>query len=162
MQPISPCLWFDDDAEDAVKFYLSIFQDSKIVHIARYGESGAEVTGKPAGSVMVVDFELNGQRFTALNGGPQFSFSPAVSFIVNSRTQAEVDHYWTKLSAGGEQQPCGWLRDRYGVSWQIIPTPVIDLLKDTDSKKADRAMGALLRMTKIDIAAVEEAACSGA
>jgi predicted 3-demethylubiquinone-9 3-methyltransferase (glyoxalase superfamily) len=153
IQTITPCLWFDDQAEEAVAFYTSIFRNSKIVNIARYGEAGHEIHGKPTGSVMAVAFELDGQAFTALNGGPMFKFSEAISFQVNCRTQEEVDYYWERLSEGGDEtaQQCGWLKDRYGASWQIVPTVLIELINEPDSEKSQRAMRAMLRMKKIDI-----------
>jgi predicted 3-demethylubiquinone-9 3-methyltransferase (glyoxalase superfamily) len=153
IQTITPCLWFDDQAEEAVAFYTSIFRNSKIVNIGRYGEAGHEIHGKPAGSVMAVAFELDGQAFTALNGGPMFKFSEAISFQVNCRTQEEVDYYWERLSEGGDEtaQQCGWLKDRYGASWQIVPTVLIELINEPDSEKSQRAMRAMLRMKKIDI-----------
>jgi predicted 3-demethylubiquinone-9 3-methyltransferase (glyoxalase superfamily) len=156
---ISPCLWFDDQAEAAARFYTGIFRNSRIVSVARYGEAGREVHHKPPGSVMVVAFELDGQTFTALNGGPQFRFSEAVSFQVNCQTQDEVDYYWEKLSAGGDPgaQRCGWLKDRYGVSWQIVPTVLPRLLGDPASEKSQRAMMAMLQMKKLDIATLEKA-----
>ena len=155
---ITPCLWFDDRGEEAAKFYTAIFPNSKIVAVTRYSEAGQEIHGKKPGSVMTVEFELNGQPFTALNGGPIFKFSEAVSFQVNCDTQDEIDHYWERLGAGGdpEAQQCGWLKDRYGVSWQIVPTVLPKLLADPG--RAQRVMGALLGMTKLDIRALEAAA----
>ena len=157
-QRITPCLWFDDQAEQAAGFYTSIFRNSRIVAVARYGEAGREVHGKPPGSVMTVAFELDGQPFTALNGGPIFKFTEAISLQINCRTQAEVDHYWDNLTRGGDDtaQQCGWLKDRYGVSWQVIPSILPELM--TDPAKAGRAMTAMLQMKKIDIAALERAA----
>jgi predicted 3-demethylubiquinone-9 3-methyltransferase (glyoxalase superfamily) len=153
MQKITPCLWFDDQAEEAVEFYTAIFRNSKIVKVARYGEAGREVHGKPAGTVMVVAFELDGQAFTALNGGPMFKFNEAISFQVNCETQEEVDYYWEKLSEGGDEtaQQCGWLKDKYGASWQVIPTVLPEMINDPDSEKSQRAMTAMLQMKKIDI-----------
>jgi predicted 3-demethylubiquinone-9 3-methyltransferase (glyoxalase superfamily) len=153
IQKIAPCLWFDDQAEEAVKFYTAIFRNSKIVKVARYGEAGREVHGKPAGSVMVVAFELDGQAFTALNGGPIFKFNEAISFQVNCETQEEVDYYWQKLSDGGDKkaQQCGWLKDKYGASWQVVPTILPELVSDPDSAKSQRAFKAMLKMKKIDI-----------
>jgi predicted 3-demethylubiquinone-9 3-methyltransferase (glyoxalase superfamily) len=153
MQKITPCLWFDDQAEEAVEFYTAIFRNSKIVSVARYGEAGREVHGKPAGTVMVVAFELDGQAFTALNGGPMFKFNEAISFQVNCETQEEVDYYWEKLSEGGDEtaQQCGWLKDKYGASWQVIPTVLPEMINDPDSEKSQRAMTAMLQMKKIDI-----------
>ncbi len=154
MQKITPFLWFNDQAEEAVTFYLSIFRNSRLIKIARYPEGSPG----PKGSVMTVHFSLDGQEFIALNGGPQFTFSPAISFVVNCDTQAEVDEYWEKLSAnGGGQHQCGWLHDKFGVSWQIVPRILGDLVSDPDEAKAQRAMLAMLKMTKIDIAALEQA-----
>lgn len=157
---ITPCLWFDDQAEAAVGFYTGIFKNSKVTTVSRYGEAGKEIHGKAPGTVMVVAFELEGQTFTALNGGPVFKFTEAISFQVSCESQAEVDHYWTKLSAGGDPsaQQCGWLKDRYGVSWQIVPTALVEMLNDPDSAKSQRAMTAMLQMKKIDIAALRRAA----
>lgn len=159
VQKITPCLWFDDQAEEAAAFYTAVFKDSRIVAVSRYGEAGHAIHGKPAGSVMTVEFELCGQAFTALNGGPEFRFNEAVSFQVGCETQEEVDYYWQKLSAGGEEaaQQCGWLKDRYGVSWQVNPTAVTELIGDPDSEASQRAMEALLRMKKIDIAELRRA-----
>jgi predicted 3-demethylubiquinone-9 3-methyltransferase (glyoxalase superfamily) len=155
-QRIAPCLWFDHQAEEAAKFYTGIFKNSKIVKIARYGEAGREIHGKPPGSVMVVAFELDGQPFTALNGGPQFEFNEAISLQVYCATQKEVDHYWEKLSSGGDEsaQQCGWLKDKYGVSWQVVPTVLMEMLGDPDSEKSQKAMEAMLQMKKIDIDAL--------
>jgi predicted 3-demethylubiquinone-9 3-methyltransferase (glyoxalase superfamily) len=146
-------LWFDDQAEEAVKFYTGIFRNSRITKVARYGEAGHEIHGRPAGTVMVVAFELDGQGFTALNGGPIFKFNEAVSFQVDCETQEEVDYYWEKLSAGGDAkaQQCGWLKDKYGVSWQVVPTVLPGMISDPDSEKSQRAMKAMLQMKKIDI-----------
>lgn len=153
IQKITPCLWFDDQAEEAVEFYTAIFSNSQIVNITRYGEAGHEIHGKPAGTIMTVAFELNGQPFTALNGGPTFQFNEAISFQVICQTQEEVDNYWEKLSVGGDKtaQQCGWLKDRYGVSWQIIPNILLEMLSDADTTKSQRAMTAMLQMKKIDI-----------
>ena len=158
LQKISPCLWFDDQAEDAVGFYLSIFPNSKITNTAYYGEAGHDFHGKPPGSVMTVAFELDGQPFTAL-GGPVFKFNEAISFQVMCDTQDEVDHYWEKLSAGGgeQAQQCGWLKDKYGVSWQIVPAVLPNMVSDTDIQKPQRVMQALLRMKKLDIVELERA-----
>ena len=158
-QKITPCLWFDDQAEDAARFYTGIFKNSKIVSISRYGEAGHEIHRKPAGSVLTVEFQLDGQPFTALNGGPHFQFNEAVSFQVWCETQEEVDYYWEKLSAGGDERArqCGWLKDRYGVSWQVVPTVVSQLLGDPDSEPSQRATQAMLRMKKLDIAALQRA-----
>ena len=159
VQKISPCLWFDDQAEEAVAFYTSIFPNSTIVNVSRYGEAGYEQHRKPAGTVMTVAFELNGQAFTALNGGPMFKFNEAISFQVNCETQEEVDHYWGELSKGGDEkaQMCGWLKDKYGVSWQIIPRVLIEMMNDSDSEKSGRVMEALLQMKKIDIEKLKRA-----
>ena len=153
MQRITPCLWFDDQAEQAVGFYTAIFKNSRIGTIARYGEAGREIHGKPAGSVMTVAFELDGQTFTALNGGPDFTFNEAISLQINCETQKEVDYYWEKLSEGGDEkaQQCGWLKDKYGVSWQVVPKALIEMLTAPDYEKAQKAMAAMLRMKKIDI-----------
>lgn len=157
MKRITPCLWFDDKAEEAVKFYVSIVPHSKIRNVARYGEEGAKISGRPKGTVMTVTFELDGQEFMALNGGPVFKFSPAISFIVNCETQQEVDRLWEKLSEGGEKEQCGWLKDKYGVSWQIVPTVLGEMLQDKDPKKSERVMKALLQMKKIDIRGLRQA-----
>jgi predicted 3-demethylubiquinone-9 3-methyltransferase (glyoxalase superfamily) len=153
IQKITPCLWFDDQAEQAVEFYTAIFRNSRIVEVARYGEAGREIHGKPAGTVMTVAFELEGQAFTALNGGPMFKFNEAISFQVSCKTQEVVDHYWEKLSAGGDEQAqqCGWLKDKYGVSWQIVPGVLVEMITDPDSARSQRVMGAMLQMKKIDI-----------
>jgi predicted 3-demethylubiquinone-9 3-methyltransferase (glyoxalase superfamily) len=157
MQRISPVLWFDDKAEEAAVFYTSIFKNSKIRTIVRYGDSGAEVTGRPKGTAMTVAFQLDGQEFVALNGGPQYKFTEAVSFVVNCQTQEEVDEYWKKLSDGGREVQCGWLKDKYGLSWQIVPTILSEMLNDPDPKKADRVMKAMLQMKKIDIKGLKQA-----
>jgi len=155
MQKISPFLWFDSNAEEAANFYVAIFKDSKVLKIARYGEAGPG----PAGSVMVVNFQIEGQDFIALNGGPLFKFTEAISFVINCQTQEEVDHYWNKLTAGGGQESqCGWLKDKYGLSWQVTPAILGELLADKDQKKAQRVMQAMLQMKKIDIAALQRAA----
>lgn len=159
LQKITPCLWFDTQAEEAALFYCSIFGNSQILRISRYGEAGHEIHGMPAGSVLTVAFELDGQAFTALNGGPVFKFNEAISLQVNCDTQEELDHYWDRLSAGGDEsaQQCGWLKDRYGVSWQIVPTVLPDMMADVDSRKTDRVMTALLKMKKLDIAGLKRA-----
>jgi predicted 3-demethylubiquinone-9 3-methyltransferase (glyoxalase superfamily) len=153
-------LWFDDQALPAAEFYTSIFKNSKIGKISRYGEAGREVHGKPAGSVMTVAFELDGQAFTALNGGPVFRFTEAISLQIDCQSQKEVDYYWDKLSQGGDDkaQQCGWLKDRYGLSWQVVPRALIELMSDPDPEKSGRVMEAMLRMKKIDIAGLERAA----
>jgi predicted 3-demethylubiquinone-9 3-methyltransferase (glyoxalase superfamily) len=158
MQKITPMLWFDSEAEQAARFYTSIFKDSKIKTITQYGDSAAEASGRPKGSVMTVSFEIEGQEFVALNGGPQFKFSEAVSFVVNCKSQKEIDEMWAKLTAGGGQPgPCGWLKDRFGLSWQVVPTVLDDLMKG-DPKKSERVMAALMKMSKIDVETLEEAA----
>jgi predicted 3-demethylubiquinone-9 3-methyltransferase (glyoxalase superfamily) len=159
IQKIAPCLWFDSQAEEATEFYIAIFQNSRIGTISRYGEAGHEIHGRPPGSVMTVAFELDGQSFTALNGGPVFKFNEAISFQVNCETQEEVDHFWEKLSAGGDPkaQQCGWLKDRFGVSWQIVPTALTAMMSGPDAAKSARAMTALLQMQKLDIAALKRA-----
>jgi len=157
MQKITPCLWFNDNAEEAVKFYTSIFKNSKTKGIARYGEAGAKASGRPQGSVMTVSFELDGQEFLALNGGPHFKFSPAISFIANAKTQQEIDELWAKLSAGGTPGQCGWLTDKFGVSWQIVPILVGEMMLDKDNQKTDRVMEAILRMNKLGLEELEEA-----
>jgi predicted 3-demethylubiquinone-9 3-methyltransferase (glyoxalase superfamily) len=153
MQRITPFLWFDDKAEEAAKFYVSIFRNSKILGVSRYGEHGPG----PKGTVMVVRFELDGQEFCALNGGPHFTFSPAVSFVVNCGNQREVDEMWEKLSQGGEQQRCGWLKDKYGVSWQIVPTVLPDLLQGANSERSNRVMNAVMQMNKLEIEGLQRA-----
>jgi predicted 3-demethylubiquinone-9 3-methyltransferase (glyoxalase superfamily) len=152
-QKITPFLWFDHQAEEAVGFYTSIFKNSKVGAVTRYSDAGPG----PKGSVMTMAFELDGQGFVALNGGPQFQFTPAISFVINCESQEEVDHYWETLSAGGQEIQCGWLRDKYGVSWQVVPTVLIDMLHDKDATRAQRVMKAMLQMKKIDIARLEEA-----
>ena len=154
MQKITPCLWFDTEGEEAANFYTSVFPNSRIDDVARYGEAGP----RPEGTVMVVSFELDGQKFIALNGGPEFTFSEAISFQVSCETQEEVDAFWSKLSAGGEEGPCGWLKDKFGVSWRIVPTALPRLLGDPDREKSKRAMQAMLEMKKIEIDALERAA----
>jgi predicted 3-demethylubiquinone-9 3-methyltransferase (glyoxalase superfamily) len=159
MQKITPCLWFDDQAEEAVNFYASIFKDVKVGRIARYDEAGQRVSGRPKGSVMTIEFELFGQQFLALNGGPIFRFTEAISLIVNCESQAEVDHYWEKLTAGGEAQAqqCGWLKDKFGLSWQIVPTALTQMLSSGDAVRSQRVMQAVLKMKKLDIAALKKA-----
>ncbi len=152
MQKITPFLWFDDQAEEAVKFYTSVFKNSKAGRILRYDEEAASKSGRPAGSVLTIEFEIEGQKFVALNGGPQFKFNESVSFVVNCETQEEVDYFWEKLTAsGGEESQCGWLKDKFGLSWQVTPTVLIDMLHDNDSEKAERVMKAMLQMQKINI-----------
>jgi predicted 3-demethylubiquinone-9 3-methyltransferase (glyoxalase superfamily) len=152
-QKITPFLWFDHQAEEAAGFYTSIFKNSRVESVTRYGEAGPG----PKDSVMTVAFELDGQGFVALNGGPHFKITPAISFVVNCETQQEVDEFWEKLSAGGEEVECGWLKDKYGVSWQIVPTVLIEMLQDKDAERSQRVMKAMLQMKKIDIARFEEA-----
>ena len=154
MQKITPCLWFDTEGEEAARFYTSVFPNSKILEVARYGSAGP----RPEGTVMTVSFELDGQEFLALNGGPEFTFSEAISFQVACETQQEVDAYWTALSEGGDEGPCGWLKDRFGVSWQIVPNALPELLSDPDHDKAQRVMQAMLGMGKIQIDELERAA----
>lgn len=159
IQKLTPCLWFDDQAEAAAQFYCSVFEHSTITAITRYGQAGFEFHGRPEGSVMTVSFELDGQGFTALNGGPVFRFNEAVSFQVNCHNQFEVDHFWNALSVGGDPQTqqCGWLKDKFGLSWQIVPVVLTDMMKDPDTAKSQRVMQALLHMKKLDIAALERA-----
>jgi len=159
LQRITPCLWFDSQAEEAALFYTGIFKNSKIVSISRFGKAGYEIHGKPAGSIMTVVFELDGQAFTALNGGPMFRFNEAISLQVYCENQEEVDYYWDKLAAGGDAraQQCGWLKDKFGLSWQVIPRELYELIQDPDPLKAERASQAMLQMKKIDIAAVRRA-----
>lgn len=159
MQKISPCLWFDDKGEEAAKFYTSVFKDSKIGDVTRYGKEGYEIHGKEEGTVMTVEFEIEGQKFLGLNGGPIFKFNEAISFQVYCETQEEVDYYWEKLSEGGDEkaQICGWLKDKYGVSWQIVPIILIKMLKDKDSEKSQRVMKAMLQMHKLDISTLKKA-----
>ena len=153
MQKITPFLWFDDNAEEAMNFYVSIFKNSKVVRVTRYGEAGPG----PKGKVMVTEFQLDGQKFVALNGGPRFKFTEAISLVVNCETQAEVDEFWEKLSEGGEKSRCGWLKDKYGLSWQIVPTVLGELMKDKDPEKSKRVMEAMLQMDKLDIKGLQRA-----
>jgi predicted 3-demethylubiquinone-9 3-methyltransferase (glyoxalase superfamily) len=159
VKKINPCLWFDHQAEEAARFYTATFESSEIVAISRYTEVGKEIHGRPPGSVMTVDFLLAGHPFTALNGGPAFKFNEAISLQVHCDTQKEIDHYWSKLSAGGDEtaQQCGWLKDRYGVSWQIVPTSLAKMMGDSDKEKASRVMAALLPMKKLDLEALRRA-----
>lgn len=154
---ITPCLWFDTQAEEAAKFYASVFKNSKIGKVSRYGKEGFEVHGKKAGTVMTVEFELEGQKFLALNGGPHFKFNEAVSFQVHCETQQEIDHFWSELAKDGEEGPCGWLKDKFGLSWQVIPKALPEMLTDGDSETAQRVMRSMLQMRKIDIAALRRA-----
>ncbi|MDQ6820645.1 MAG: VOC family protein [Actinomycetota bacterium] len=153
-QPITPFLWFDSEAEDAAKYYTSIFPNSRITNVSHYTEAGP----RPAGTVMTVEFDLDGQRFHALNGGPHYSFSEAISFVVSCETQEDVDYYWERLSQDGEEGPCGWLKDRFGLSWQVVPEGMIELFTDPDRGRAQRAMQAMLGMHKLDLAAMRSAA----
>ncbi|HEX4264857.1 MAG TPA: VOC family protein [Verrucomicrobiae bacterium] len=151
MQKITPFLWFNGNAEQAAKFYTSIFKKSKIRKISRYGQAAAKGSGQPKGSVMTVEFELEGQKFLALNGGPQFKFNESISFMVGCKTQAELDRYWKKLSAGGQEVACGWLKDKYGLFWQLVPEMIGEMLCDKDPAKSDRVMQAVMNMVKLDI-----------
>jgi predicted 3-demethylubiquinone-9 3-methyltransferase (glyoxalase superfamily) len=153
MQTITPFLWFDNQAEEAARFYVSVFKNSKILGISRYTEAGPG----PEGSVMTVEFELDGEKFVALNGGPQYTFSLAVSFVVNCETQQEVDHCWSRLAEGGKEIQCGWLTDKYGLSWQIVPTILLELLRDNDPEKRKRVMEAMFKMVKLDIERLKRA-----
>jgi predicted 3-demethylubiquinone-9 3-methyltransferase (glyoxalase superfamily) len=157
MQKIATCLWFDHQAEAAVKFYTSIFKNSKVGKTTRYDEAGSKVAQRPKGSVMTIKFELDGHEFVALNGGPIFKFTEAISFVVNCRNQQEVDRFWEKLGKGGKHVQCGWLKDKYGVSWQIVPTILSELLSDPDPVKAQRVMEAMLKMVKLDVAKLKKA-----
>ena len=156
MPRITPCLWFDTQGQEAAEFYTSIFDNSRIVDVSHYGEAGP----RDAGTVMTVTFELDGQRFVALNGGPGYTFDEAISFQIDCRSQEQVDEYWSRLTDGGEEGPCGWVKDRYGVSWQIVPARLTELLQDTDPQTSQRVMAAMLKMRKIDIATLEEAAAT--
>jgi predicted 3-demethylubiquinone-9 3-methyltransferase (glyoxalase superfamily) len=157
MQKITPFLWFDDQAEEAANFYVSIFKNSKIGDITRYNEASAKAAGRPKGTVMTIAFQLDGQEFAAINGGPHFKFTEAVSFVVNCETQQEVDTFWEKPSEGGEESQCGWLKDKYGLSWQVVPTVLSRMLKDKDHEKSQRVMKAMLQMKKIEIAPLQQA-----
>ena len=157
-QKITPFLWFNDNAEEAVNFYTSVFKNSKIGTISRYDEASSKASGRPAGTVMTVSFELDGQDFMALNGGPEFQFTPAISMVVNCETQQEVDYFWEKLSEGGKEIECGWLQDKYGVSWQVVPVALGELMKSNDSEKTGRVMEALMKMKKLDVEKLEQAA----
>jgi predicted 3-demethylubiquinone-9 3-methyltransferase (glyoxalase superfamily) len=159
VQKITPCLWFDNQAEEAVKFYVSIFRNSGLGAITRYGKEGFEVHKMPEGTVLTVSFKLEGQEFTALNGGPIFKFSEAISLIVHCESQAEVDYYWGKLTAGGDPkaQQCGWLKDKYGLSWQVVPVALFDMMKDKDARKSGNVMNAMLQMKKLDLAGLQAA-----
>lgn len=163
MKPITPCLWFDNNAEEAAIFYVSVFKNSRIGKIARYGEAGHEIHGRKAGTVMTIEFEINGQPFTALNGGPHFKFNEAISLQVFCDTQDEIDYYWEKLSEGGDEkaQQCGWLKDKFGVSWQIAPSMIDEMMSSRDTRVSDRVMNALLKMKKLDIEELKQAAAQG-
>jgi predicted 3-demethylubiquinone-9 3-methyltransferase (glyoxalase superfamily) len=156
-QKITPCLWFDSQAEEAAKFYASVFKNSKIGKISHYGKEGFEIHGRTAGTVMTVELEIDGQKFVALNGGPHFRFNEAVSFQVHCDSQQEIDYFWSKLGEGGQEQPCGWLKDKFGLSWQVIPKALPEMLMDENSDKAQRVMRSMLQMRKIDLAALERA-----
>jgi predicted 3-demethylubiquinone-9 3-methyltransferase (glyoxalase superfamily) len=153
MQKITPFLWFNDNAEEAMNFYVSVFKNSKALGVTRYGDAGPG----PKGTVLTANFVLDGQEFVALNGGPRFTFTEAVSFVVNCETQEEIDEYWEKLSAGGEKSRCGWLKDKFGLSWQVVPRALSKLLQDTDTAKSERVMQAILEMDKIDLATLQQA-----
>jgi predicted 3-demethylubiquinone-9 3-methyltransferase (glyoxalase superfamily) len=158
MQKITPFLWFDNNAEEAVNFYVSIFKNSKVGKVTRYNEASAKAAGRPKGSVMTAEFQLEGQNFVAINGGPHFKFTEAISFVVDCETQEEVDYFWEKLTAdGGQESQCAWLKDKYGLSWQIVPRILIQMLQDKDAQKAQRVMEAMLQMKKIDIATLKRA-----
>jgi predicted 3-demethylubiquinone-9 3-methyltransferase (glyoxalase superfamily) len=157
MKAIVPCLWFDSRAEEAINFYVSIIKNSRIGSMARYDEESAKVSGQPKGSVLTVTFQLNGQEFMALNGGPQFKFSEAISFMINCETQQEIDELWEKLSEGGTKGQCGWLKDKYGLSWQIVPTVLGEMMKSKDANKSKKVMEALIKMTKLDINVLKQA-----
>lgn len=157
MHPITTCLWFNENAEQAVQYYASVFTNVKVGAIARYGDEGANVSGRPKGSAMTVEFEIAGMKFLALNGGPHYQFSPATSFMIHCDTQEEIDHYWEKLGDGGVLQQCGWLTDKFGVTWQVLPTALSNLMKDPDAAKVERVMHAMLQMKKLDIAALKRA-----
>jgi predicted 3-demethylubiquinone-9 3-methyltransferase (glyoxalase superfamily) len=156
-QRITPCLWFDSQAEEAVKFYTSIFKNSKIDGMTYYDEASSKAAGRPKGSVLTVDFQLEGQSYMALNGGPVFKFTEAVSFVINCENQKEIDYFWEKLTAGGQEVECGWLKDKFGLSWQVVPTAMIEMLKDKDAQKSQRAMAAMLTMKKLDLGKLERA-----
>jgi predicted 3-demethylubiquinone-9 3-methyltransferase (glyoxalase superfamily) len=156
-QQITPCLWFDKNAEEAANFYITVFKNSKITAIVRFGNAGQEVHGGAPGAVLAIDFELDGQKFSCLNGGPQFKFSEAVSFQIPCETQEEIDYYWSTLTKGGSESECGWLRDKFGLSWQVFPRRLLEMLRDPDRAKADRAMSTMMKMSKIDFATIERA-----
>ena len=158
MQKITPFLWFDNQAEEAVNFYTSVFKNSKMGKVSRYDEASSKASGRPAGSLMTASFQLDGQEFIALNGGPHFKFTEAVSFVVNCETQEEVDYYWDKLTEGGQESVCGWLKDKFGLSWQVVPTALSKFLSNPDPQKSQKVMQAMLQMKKIIIADLEKAA----
>ena len=157
MKGLTTCLWFDNQAEEAARFYSSVFKNARVGGVSRYGEAGAKASGRPKGSVMTVEFEIAGQKFLGLNGGPEFKFSEAISMVVNCENQREIDEYWAKLSEGGSESVCGWLKDKYGLSWQITPTALGEMLKDPDAGKSERVMAAMLTMRKIDLEALGQA-----
>ncbi len=154
---IAPCLWFDTQAEEAAKFYCSVFKNAKLGRVSRYPKAGQEIHGKPAGSVMVVEFELDGQPFVALNGGPHFKFDESVSFQIYCETQDEIDYYWRALTGGGEEGQCGWLKDRFGLSWQVVPAAIPQMMADPDTEKSARVMNAFMKMKKLDLATITRA-----
>jgi predicted 3-demethylubiquinone-9 3-methyltransferase (glyoxalase superfamily) len=156
-QKITPCLWFDTEAEAAANFYVSIFKDSKIRSVNRYNKAGNEVHGKPAGSVMAVEFEIEGQKFVGLNGGPQFKFDEAISFQIHCKTQEEIDYYWSRLTEGGKEVACGWLKDKFGLSWQVVASPLLEMLSSGDAAKTERVTAAFMKMKKFDIAKLQRA-----
>jgi len=156
-QKITPFLWFDSQAEEAANFYVSIFKQSRIGGITRYDDEASKAAGRPKGSVMTVEFELDGQKFIALNGGPHFKFTEAISLFVNCEHQKEVDYFWEKLSAGGQEVECGWLKDRFGLSWQVVPAGLLEMLQDKDPEKSKRTMAAMLKMKKLDVDALKKA-----
>ena len=156
-QKIMPCLWFDKEGEAAANFYVEIFKNSRILSVSRYGKEGHEIHGREAGTVMTVEFELEGQKFLCLNGGPQFKFSEAISFQIFCETQQEIDYYWSKLTAGGQEGHCGWLKDKFGLSWQVVPTALVELMKGSDAEKSQRVMKAFLQMKKFDIETLKSA-----
>jgi predicted 3-demethylubiquinone-9 3-methyltransferase (glyoxalase superfamily) len=156
-QKIMPCLWFDKEGEAAANFYVEIFKNSRILSVSRYGKEGHEIHGREAGTVMTVEFELEGQKFLGLNGGPQFKFSEAISFQIFCETQQEIDYYWSKLTAGGHEGHCGWLKDKFGLSWQVVPTALVEIMKGSDAAKSQRVMKAFLQMKKFDIETLKKA-----
>jgi predicted 3-demethylubiquinone-9 3-methyltransferase (glyoxalase superfamily) len=157
MQKITPFLWYDNQAEEAMNFYVSIFKNSRVGSVTRYEESGAKASGRPAGSVMTATFQLDGQDFIALNGGPHFKFTEAISFVINCESQEEVDYFWEKLTDGGSESQCGWLKDKFGLSWQVVPTVLPELFKNDDPEKTQRVMQAMLKMKKLDIQTLRDA-----